>query len=193
MAFTLSTGNNSKNIIGVREVSQILWQGKTLGAKEGELIPVTTLKDDPVVNDMEEAAAPEPERVTPFKDCPFAVFEQVLNDTDHFYRCKRFCKHAADGLAAFNRRLGYLVIDRIFRVQTGKGIDIGPVECFNKGTDYLAWLHKKNPGKLFNPGFNNNIGFWIHYKFIFGGMGTPAGVIPKNPGNGSRNWMITIT
>jgi hypothetical protein len=53
-------------------------------------------------------------------------------------------------LPPFNRSFGNPVIDRIFRIQAGKGIGISPVECINKRhrLPYVA-LQVNHPGKYF--------------------------------------------
>ncbi len=52
--------------------------------QERELVPIAALKLDPAVDNVKEAATAKAERVLPFKNRPFAVFEQVLDDADHF-------------------------------------------------------------------------------------------------------------
>ncbi len=90
---------------------------KSSEPKKSELVPVAPLEDDLIVDDVEESAAPEPERVAPFQNGPFAILENLLDDASHVGRSEFCLKHRADILAADNGLLRNLVIGRIVSIQ----------------------------------------------------------------------------
>src|SRR5688572_26609303 len=82
------------------------WQ--PLLPEERQLVPVTSLKDDLAIDDVEEAAPAQPERILPFQDGPLAVFEEVLHDTHHRGGRESLLKHRADGVPSMNRSFRHL-------------------------------------------------------------------------------------
>jgi hypothetical protein len=98
--------------------------------KERQLVPVASLKDDLSADDMKKPATSQTKRVAPFENRPFAVFEEVLNDANHFCRAEALTKHPAYGFASFNRAFCYLVVDRLIAVEIRESIDVCSIKSF---------------------------------------------------------------
>ena len=84
--------------------------------QKGKLVPISSLKDDLGIEDMEKAAASQPEWVTPFHNGPFAVFEYVFNDAGHVGPGKTVGKHLANGFASLNGLLRDLMVGGMIAV-----------------------------------------------------------------------------
>ena len=56
----------------------------TRGAEGKTACPSSSLKRDLSVDDLKKAATSQTEGVAPFKNRPFAIFEEALNDTAIF-------------------------------------------------------------------------------------------------------------
>lgn len=85
--------------------------------EEGELIPVPSLKVDFATNDVKEATASQTERIVPFQNGPFAILEQVLDNTGHVCGGELSCEHLSYGGAPFNGLVGYLMVDGSLRIE----------------------------------------------------------------------------
>jgi hypothetical protein len=96
---------------------------------ERQLVPVASLKDDLSIDDMKKAATPQTERVAPFENHPFSIFEEVLNNANHFCPGEAFSKHLAYGFAYFDRVFCYLVVARPVAVEVDKSIYIRSIKC----------------------------------------------------------------
>jgi hypothetical protein len=97
-------------------------------AQEAELIPVTALKVYLTVDDLEKAASTKPERITPFKNGPLAIREDIFDQTDHRGGGKLTPEHLANRLATDNGRERDLMIDGIFVVEGCQSLNISGIE-----------------------------------------------------------------
>src|SRR3546814_17178648 len=84
--------------------------GNTLLPEERELIKVASLEDDLVVAHMEETAPTQASWITPFKNGPFSVLEDVLDYAGHGCPPELNLEHLSDGLTTLQRLHHYLVI-----------------------------------------------------------------------------------
>jgi len=84
--------------------------------QKGKLVPISSLKDDLGIEDMEKAAASSPEWVTPLHNGPFAVFKYILNNTGHVRSGKTVGKHLANGFASLNGLLRDLMVGGMIAV-----------------------------------------------------------------------------
>src|SRR3546814_11717617 len=75
-----------------------LGHGNTLLPEERELIKVASLEDDLVVAHMEETAPTPASWITPFKNGPFSVLEDVLDYVGHGYPTELNPEHLSDRL-----------------------------------------------------------------------------------------------
>ena len=112
-----------------------------MAAEERELVPVASLEPDFSVYHVEEAAPAKAQRIAPFQDGPLPFFEDVFNDANHIRRSEPGDKHGPDRVPPHNRGFSDLMVDGLFRIETGQRIDICTVECFDPGLNEMAWLH----------------------------------------------------
>src|SRR3546814_16303613 len=79
--------------------------------------PYTTLfrslEDDLVVAHMEETAPPQASWITPFKNGPFSVLEDVLDYAGHGCPPELNLEHLSDGLTTIQRLHHNLVINGV--------------------------------------------------------------------------------
>src|SRR3546814_14658719 len=75
-----------------------LGHGNTLLPEERELIKVASLEDDLVVAHMEETAPTQASWITPFKNGPFSVLEDVLDYAGHGCPPELNLEHLSAGL-----------------------------------------------------------------------------------------------
>jgi hypothetical protein len=115
---------------------------QALGAQEAELVPVASLEDDLSVDDVEEPAATQAEGVAPFENGPLAVLEQVFHHADHLGLLEAGREHPAKGLAALHGLFGDLMVDGVFAVHRDQGIDVGPIERVDPGSNHFGRLHR---------------------------------------------------
>ena len=110
---------------------------EALQPKEGKLVEVATLEDDPVVEDLEEAAATQAIGVAPFKDGPVSILEDVLDQARHRGPAEFDLEHLPDGRTTTQWLHHDLVVDRIIRIERREPIDIGIIEASNPLLDEL--------------------------------------------------------
>src|SRR6516165_8458199 len=115
--------------------------GEAVCLKKRGSVPIPALKNDFVVLDTKETAAPQAEQVLPFKDRPLAVLEDVFGDADHFRSGEIRGEHLADRGAAFHRFTHHLVIDGVLGVKRGHLVWITAIERLDPGDDQLAGTH----------------------------------------------------
>lgn len=113
----------------------------SLCAQERQLVPIATLKNNPVILDVKEPASPQSKRIPPFENCPVTVFKNILDDAYHFRSGEPVGEHLPDRVSAFDGRLGYLVVQRMLAVERCKGVDIRPVEGIHPLYDEVFWFH----------------------------------------------------
>src|SRR3546814_14565859 len=68
-----------------------------------ELIKVASLEDDLVVAHMEETAPTQASWITPFKNGPFSVLEDVLDYAGHGCPPELNLEHLSDGITTIQR------------------------------------------------------------------------------------------
>src|SRR3546814_37245 len=90
-----------------------LGHGNTLLPEERELIKVASLEDDLVVAHMEETAPTQASWITPFKNGPFSVLEDVLDYAGHGCPPELNLEHLSDGLTTIQRLHHNLVINGV--------------------------------------------------------------------------------
>src|SRR5262245_18108689 len=101
---------------------------------------------------MEKTAAPKAQWILPLQDRPFAVFKNILDETNHVGRSERRGKHFSNGAPALHWRFRDLVIDGVIGVERRQAVQIGAVECLDPKPNEIAGLHR-------NPiGFQSSIG-----------------------------------
>src|SRR5438046_2002918 len=91
-----SVDNLAWSSCAARADSWSRWKWQPVTPQEGQLVPVASLEHDLATDDVEEAAAPQTKRVTPFENGPFTFFEDVLHDAHHVGRCELGREHLSD-------------------------------------------------------------------------------------------------
>jgi hypothetical protein len=93
---------------------------------------------------MEEAAAAQTKRISPFQDRPLAVLKDVLHDAYHLRSGEFVGEHLANSRAADDGSFSHLVVRSILAVQRGESCHIGSVESVDPGVYELPWLHERS-------------------------------------------------
>ena len=81
-----------------------------------KLVPVAPLIYNKIVFDMEETATTQPQWVFPLHYCPFSIFKNIFNNTNHLGCCKLIGKHPIYSFFSYYRSVGYLMIYGIIRI-----------------------------------------------------------------------------
>jgi len=110
--------------------------------QEAELVPIAALEGDLIVDDVEEAAASEAERIAPFEDRPIADLEEIIGNADHACAREFDVEHLFDRGAALDGALRHLVVDCILGVKPAEGFGIGAVEGIDPGFDDFFRRHR---------------------------------------------------
>ena len=82
-----------------------------------QLVPVTALERNLVIDHAKESATAESFRIFPFQDGPLAVFKDVFRDAYHFGLRKFPCEHLPDVFFSNDRLVSNLVVDGVVGVQ----------------------------------------------------------------------------
>jgi hypothetical protein len=111
--------------------------------EEGQLVEVTSLEDDLLVDDLEEAATTQSLRVSPFQNRPVPVLKDVLDLTHHRRATELALEHLPNSIPADDRFPDHLMIDRIFSVELRDRFGVGAIERGDPVSNQLAWLHRR--------------------------------------------------
>lgn len=108
---------------------------------ERELVPITSLKLNSAVNDVEEATATQAQWIAPFENRPLSILKQVLDDTNHLRPSKLPGKHVANRIDSHDRFTNYLVIRRIGVVQGRECIGVSAAKRVDPRLNDLPGTH----------------------------------------------------
>jgi hypothetical protein len=122
-----------------------LWHCDALQTKEGELIKVASLKNNLIIEHMEEAAATQAAWITPFKYGPLSVLKNVLNDASHGGSAELDLEHVSNGGATPKRLHNNLVVDRVGVVEGRKTVYVTIIKAMDPILDELFRRHVLPP------------------------------------------------
>ena len=114
---------------------------QTVLPEEGQLVEVTSLEDDLIVEDLEEAATTQSRWVSPFQNRPVPVLKDVLDLAHHRRATELALKHLPNSVPPDDRFPDHLMIDRIFSVELRYRFGVGAIERRHPVSNQLAWLH----------------------------------------------------
>jgi len=115
-------------------------------AKEGQLIPVPTLKANTSVHNFEESTSAKTGWISPLQDCPIADLKKVLDNARHIRTRKFAFKHLSDSGSTLDRLPHDLVVDRVLRVQFRESFHVSSIEGMNPSLHrFVGFSHYRLP------------------------------------------------
>lgn len=119
---------------------------QAMHAQECQFIPISSLKYDFAVEDVEKTAPSQSEWVAPLQHTPIAVFEDVLDNADHLGIRELLCEHLADCTLSLSRIARHLMVDCRFMVKRGQRVGVASIKGLNPLFDDGSWMHRILPG-----------------------------------------------
>ena len=109
--------------------------------QEREFVPVAALERDQSSVNREEAASTQAKRVASFQRSDIAGLMDDFGNADHFSSAEFTLEGGTDRIAALDRVLGDLVIDRVGVIQLRQASSIACVEALDPGFHDVSGSH----------------------------------------------------